>query len=67
MMTTLDPDPTSEELVSGANEAFARGDLSAAREHLNAALQLAPDNGELALTLGHIKLNTGELAAALAD
>ncbi len=67
MMTTLDPDPTSEELVSGANEAFARGDLSAARDHLNAALQLAPDNGELALTLGHIKLNAGEWAAALAD
>jgi Tfp pilus assembly protein PilF len=61
------PEPLTraEELIEQAHDAFAGGNLTAARELLNTALSLCPENPELAIALGHIKLQSGGVDEAL--
>ena len=60
-----EPLTPAEELIEQAHEAFECGNLTAARELLNSALSLCPDNPELAIALGHIKLQSGGVDEAL--
>jgi tetratricopeptide (TPR) repeat protein len=61
-----EPGSSTGELTAAANEAFARGDIARVCECLSAALELSPDNGELALALGHAEMSGGNLEAARA-
>ncbi|HEY3856121.1 MAG TPA: hypothetical protein VGO67_17155 [Verrucomicrobiae bacterium] len=56
---------TAEQLVAAADEALAGGDFAAVRQRLRDAFELAPNEGEIALALGHAELNGGSLSAAL--
>jgi len=66
-MTILERPTSNQALIEQANAAFDGGNVAAAKEFLSAALQQTPDNGELALALGHTKLSLGDLPGALAD
>jgi tetratricopeptide (TPR) repeat protein len=56
---------TAEQLVFAADEALAGGDFAVVRQRLRAAFELSPNEGEIALALGHAELNGGSLPAAL--
>jgi tetratricopeptide (TPR) repeat protein len=56
-----------EQLTAEANRAFTRGDIARVRECLSAALELSPEEGELALALGHAEMGEGNVEAAMAS
>lgn len=63
---TEDSANITEQLIGAANEALAGGNFALVRQNLRAAFKLSPNDGGLALALGHAELNGGDLNAALA-
>lgn len=55
----------AEEFLAQADAAYARNDLTAAREALTQAHQLDPDSVELAVCLGNLQFQMNDLAGAL--
>ena len=58
------PDPARLDLVSAADEAFGRGDLATARDHLRRAVEANPRSVDLLLTLGNVEFQLNEFSAA---
>jgi len=58
---------SAESAIELAHRAFGEGNLKAARGFLAAALQMHPDHAELAVALGHLKLQSGGVEEALEE